>query len=73
MTAFSSSFFKSDLADLTIFPDLNLRLAKHKPFTIVCISKCSRFCSNDSSLQRYEVRKLPNFVFHSFSMNLSQK
>ena len=35
--AFSSSSFKLDLADLTIFPDLNLRLAKVKPFTTECI------------------------------------
>ena len=40
ITAFSSSF-KLDLVDLTVFSDLNLRLAKTKPFTTVCISKFS--------------------------------
>ena len=49
MTAFSFSSFKLDLVDLTIFPDLNLRMAKIKPFTTVCITKFSRFCSPASS------------------------
>ena len=37
-TAFISSSFKLDLVDLTVFRDLNLTLAKIKPFTKVCIS-----------------------------------
>ena len=45
MTASSSSSFKLDLVDLTILPDLILRMAKVNPFTTVCISKFSRFCS----------------------------
>ena len=35
-TAFSSSSFKLNLLDLTVFQDLNLRLVKIKPFTYVC-------------------------------------
>ena len=49
MTVSSSSSFKLDLEDLTVFPDLNLRLAKIKPFTTVCTSKWSCFCSHASS------------------------
>ena len=55
-TAFSFSF-KLDLVDLTVFPDLNSKLAKIKPFTTVCISKFSRFCSNASSYLCYQVQK----------------
>ena len=64
----SSSSFKLDLVHLTVFPDLNLRLAKIKPFGAVCISKFSRFCCNASSFLCYQVRKLPDFVF-SFIFN----
>ena len=46
-----------------LFPDLNLRLAKIKPFTTVCISKFSRFCSHTSSFLYYQVRKLRNSIF----------
>ena len=36
ITAFTSSSFKLDLVDLTVFPDSNLRLAKiNKPLTTV--------------------------------------
>ena len=57
-TAFSSSSFKLDLADLTVFPDSNLRLDKiDKPLTTVCVSKFSRFCSHTSSLPCYQVQK----------------
>ena len=63
-TAFSSSSFKLDLVDLTVFPDSNLRLAKiNKPLTPVCVSKFSRFCSHASSFLRYQAQKLQNFVF----------
>ena len=63
-TAFSSSSFKLDLVDLTVFPDSNLRLAKiNKPLTTVCVSKFSRFCSHASSFLRYQAQKLQNFVF----------
>ena len=63
-TAFSSSSFKLDLVDLTVFPNSNLRLAKiNKPLTTVCLSKFSRFCSHTSSLLRYQAQKLRNFVF----------
>ena len=49
-TASSSSSLKLDLVGLTVFPDLNLRLAKNTSFTAVCISsKFSRFCSHDFS------------------------
>ena len=64
MTVFSSSSFKLDLVDLTVFPDSNLRLAKiNKPLTRVCVSKFSRFCSRASSFLRYQAQKLQNFVF----------
>ena len=72
-TAFSSSSFKLDLVDLTAFPDLNLRQAKIKPFTTVCISKLSRFCSLASSFLRYQVRKLLNFVFSFIFNELTSK
>ena len=63
-TAFSSSSFKLDLVDLTVFPDSNLRLAKiNKPLTTVCVSKFSRFCSRASFFLRYQAQKLENFVF----------
>ena len=63
-TAFSSSSFKLDLVDLTVFPDSNLRLAKiNKPLTTVCVSKFSRFCSHASSFLRYQAQKLQNSVF----------
>ena len=62
-TAFSSSSFKLDLEDLTVFQDLNLRLAKIKPFTTVFLSKFSSFCSDASSFLCYQVRKLRNFFF----------
>ena len=63
-TAFSSSSFKLDLVDLTVFLDSNLRLAKiNKPLTTVCVSKFSRFCSHASSFLRYQAQKLQNFVF----------
>ena len=55
--------FKLYLVDLTVFPDLNLRLAKIKPFTTVSISKFSRFYCHTSSFLCYQVRKLRNFVF----------
>ena len=46
-TPSSSSSLKLGLVDLTVFPDLNLRLAKNKSFTAVCISsKFSSFCSH---------------------------
>ena len=35
--------FKLELVDLTLFPDLNLRLAKIKPHTTTCTSKVLRF------------------------------
>ena len=39
-TAFSSSYFKLDLVDLTVFSDSNLRLAKiNKSLTTWCVSK----------------------------------
>ena len=47
--------FKLDLVGLTVFPNLNLRLAKIKLFTKVCISKFSLFCRYASS---FGVRKL---------------
>ena len=57
-TVSSSSSFKLDLVDLIVFPDLNLRLAKIKSFTTVCISsKFSRFCSHAFSFLCYQVRK----------------
>ena len=57
-TASSSSSFKLDLVDLTVFPDLNLRLAKIKSFTTVCISsKFSRFSSHVFAFLCYQVRK----------------
>ena len=59
----SSSSFKLDLVDLTVFPDLNMRLAKIKPFRGVCISKFWRFCSNASSFLCYQVQKLPDVIF----------
>ena len=65
----SSSSFKLDLVVLTVFPDLNLRLEKIKPFTTVCISKLSRFCSHASSFLSYQVCILWDSVFHSFSLN----
>ena len=42
-TAFSSSSFKLDLEDLTVFQDLNLRLAKIKLFTTVFFIKFFKF------------------------------
>ena len=45
--------FKLDLVDLTVFPDLNLRLAKIKPLAKVYISKFSRFCCHASSFLCY--------------------
>ena len=73
-TAFSSSSFKLlDLIDLTIFPDLNLKLGKIKPFATVCITKFSRFCSPASSLLSYQVRKLRNFVFSFIFKELTSK
>ena len=70
-TAFSSSSFKLDLVDLTVFPDSNLRLAKiNKPLTTVCVSEFSRFRSHASCFLRCQAQKLQNFVFfYSFSMN----
>ena len=63
-TAFSSSSYKLDLVDLTVFPDSPLRLAKiNKPLTTVCVSKFSRFCSYASSFLRYQAQKLQNFIF----------
>ena len=63
-TAFSSSSFKIDLVDLTVFPDSNLRLAKiKKPLTTVWVSKCSCFCSHGSSFLRYQAQKLQNLGF----------
>ena len=54
-TAFSSSSFKLDLIDLTVFPDLNLRLAKIKSFTTTFISSTfSRFCSHAFSFLCYQ-------------------
>ena len=62
-TAFSSSSFKLDLVDLTVFPDSNLRLAKiNKPLTTVCVSKFSRFCSHTCSFLRYQTQILQNLV-----------
>ena len=59
--------FKLDLVGLTVFPDLNLRLAKIKLFTTVCISKFSRFCRYASS---FGVEKLhQTLLSHSFSMH----
>ena len=61
-TPFSSSI-KLDSVDLTIFSDLNLRLAKiNKSLTTGCVSKFSRFCSHASSFLRYQAKKLQNFV-----------
>ena len=69
-TAFSFSSFKSDLVDLTVFLDSNLRLAKlNKPLTTVGVSKFSHFCSHASSFLRYQAQKLQNFVFFSFIFN----
>ena len=63
-TAFSSSSYKLDLVDLTVFPDSTLRLAKiNKPLTTVCVSKFSRFCSYAFSFLRYHAQKLQNFIF----------
>ena len=63
-TAFSSSSFKLDLVDLTVFPDSNLRLAKiNKPLTTVCVSKFSRFCCHASSCLGYQAQKLQNISF----------
>ena len=62
-TAFSSSSFKLDLEDLTVFQDLNLRFAKIKLFTTVFLSNFSSFCSDASSFLCYQVRKLRNFLF----------
>ena len=61
-TASSSSSFKLGLVDLTVFPDLNLTLAKIKPFTTICVSNFSRFCRHTSSFLCYQVRKLQNSV-----------
>ena len=73
-SAFSSSSFKLlDLIDLTIFPDLNLKLGKIKPFATVCITKFSRFSSPASSLLSYQVRKLRNFVFSFIFKELTSK
>ena len=52
-TTSSSSSFKLFSVNLTVFPDLNLRLAKIKPFTTVRIAKFSRFCSHASSFLCY--------------------
>ena len=62
------SFFKLDFVGLIEFPDLNVRLAKMKPLTTVCISNFSRFCYQSSSFLCYQVQKLRNFVF-SFIFN----
>ena len=63
-TAFSSSSFKLDLVDFTVFPDSNLRLVKiNKLLPIVCVSKFSRFCSHRSSFLCYQIQKLQNFIF----------
>ena len=71
----SSSFssFKLDLVDLNVFPDLDLRLAKIKPFREVCISK---FSVSVATLLLSYVIKFENYqilFFHSFSMNWRQK
>ena len=67
-TAFSSSSFKLDLVDLTVFPDSNLRLAKiNKPLTAVCVSKFSRFCSHASSFLRYQAQ---TFWYYSYENKL---
>ena len=57
-TASSFSSFKLDLVDLTVFPDLDLRLVKIKYFTTVYIlSRFSHFCSHAFSFLRYQIRK----------------
>ena len=61
-TAFSSSSFKLDLVDWTVFPDSDL-IQINKPLTAVCVSKSSRFCSHASSFLRYQAQKLQKFVF----------
>ena len=68
----SSSLFKLDLVDLTVFPNLHLRL-KFQPFTTVCISKFSNFCSHPSSFLCYQVPKLQNFIFSFISSELTSK
>ena len=73
VTVSSSSSFKLNLVVLTVFPHLNLRLEKIKPFTTVCISKFSRFCSHASSLLSYQVCKLRNFVFSFIFTELTSK
>ena len=45
-SASSSSSLKLDLVELTVFPDLNLGLAKMNIFTAVCILNFSRFCGH---------------------------
>ena len=74
MTASSSSSFKLDLVDLTVFPDLNLRLAKIKSFTTVCISP--NFHVSAVTLFLSYVINFENdgtLFFHSFSKKLTQK
>ena len=51
-TGSSFSSFKLLLVDLTVFPNLNLRLGKIKLFTTVCIAKFLSFCSHAETLWR---------------------
>ena len=73
-TASSSSSFKLDLLDLTVFSDLNLRLAKVKsPTSVLYIIKFSRLCSHTFSFLCYQVRKWRNFVFSFIFKELTSK
>ena len=70
----SSSSFKLDLVDLTVFLDLNFRLAKVKPFTSVSISpKFSHFCCHAFSSLCYKVWKWRSFVFSFIFKELTSK
>ena len=69
MTAFSSSSFKLDLVDLTVFPDSNLRLAKiNKPLTTYAyqnfhVSAVTPLLSHVIKLKNYRT------LFFSFIFN----
>ena len=66
-TASSSSSFKLDLVDLTVFSDLNLRLTKFKPFTTLCIFHVPAVTLFLSYVIKFE--NDGTFFFQTFSKN----
>ena len=57
--------FKLELVDLTIFPDLNLRLAKIKPYTTTRTSKVSEVTLRLShKLSSSKIKDFFSYIFN---------